>query len=48
MDNYYDKLHALLTGLEVEHLGYLLVHGEVETYRKLGESIATMIKELKR
>ena len=47
MDNYYDKLKALLEGLEIEHIEHLLANGDVNTYRLLGKMIALKVKELK-
>lgn len=47
MDNYYDKLKALLEGLEIEHIEHLLANGDVDTYRMLGTMIALKVKELK-
>ena len=44
MDNYYDKLKALLEGLEIEHIEHLLANGDVETYKILGEMIAQKCK----
>ena len=40
MDNYYDKLKALLEGLEIGHIEHLLANGDVETYQIIGEMIA--------
>ena len=42
--NYYDKLKALLEGLEIEHIEHLLENGDVETYKILGEMIAQKCK----
>ena len=44
MDNYYDKLQALLEGLEIEHIEHLLANGDVNTYKILGEMIAQKCK----
>ena len=44
MDNYYDKLKALLEGLEIEHIEDLLANGDVETYRLIGRMIAQKCK----
>ena len=44
MDNYYDKLKALLEGLEIEHIEDLLSNGDVETYRLIGRMIAQKCK----
>ena len=41
---FYDKLKALLEGLEVEHIEHLLSNGDVETYKILGEMIAQKCK----
>ena len=42
--NYYDKLKALLEGLEIEHIEDLLSNGDVETYRLIGRMIAQKCK----
>ena len=42
--NYYDKLKALLEGLEIEHIEDLLSNGDVETYRLIGRMIAQRCK----
>ena len=47
LHNYYDELKALLEGLEIEHIEYLLANGDVNTYRMLGTMIALKVKELK-
>ena len=41
---FYDKLKALLEGLEIEHIDHLLANGDVETYKILGEMIAQKCK----
>ncbi len=47
MDNYYDKLKALLEALEVRNIEHLLLNGDVETYQIIGKMIALKVKELK-
>ena len=47
MNSYYDKLKALLEGLEIEHIEDLLANGDVDTYRLIGKMIALKVKELK-
>ena len=47
MDNYYDKLKALLEGLEIEKIDNLLANGDVDTYRIIGEMIAKQCKFVK-
>ena len=47
MDNYYDKLKALLEALEVQNIEHLLLNGDVETYRLLGEMITQKCKGMK-
>ena len=44
MDNYYDKLKALLEALEVQNIEHLLLNGDVETYRLIGRMIAQKCK----
>ena len=44
MDNYYDKLKALLEGLEIEKIDDLLANGDVDTYRIIGVMIAKQCK----
>ena len=41
---FYDKLKALLEGLEIEHIEDLLTNGDVDTYRLLGRMIAQKCK----
>ena len=41
---FYDKLKALLEGLEIEHIEDLLANGDVETYRLIGRMIAQKCK----
>ena len=48
MDNYYDKLKALLEGLEIEKIDGLLANGDVDTYRIIGEMIARQCKFVKK
>ena len=38
MDNYYDKLKALLEALEVQNIEHLLLNGDVETYQIIGKT----------
>ena len=47
MDNYYDKLKALLEALEVQNIEHLLLNGDVETYQIIGEMIAQKCKGVK-
>ncbi len=44
MDNYYDKLKALLVALEVQNIEHLLLNGDVETYQIIGKMIAQKCK----
>ena len=44
MDSYYDKLKALLEALEVQNIEHLLLNGDVDTYKILGEMIAQKCK----
>lgn len=44
MDNYYDKLKALLEALEVQNIEHLLLNGDVETYQIIGTMIAQKCK----
>jgi hypothetical protein len=48
MDNYYDKLKALLEGLEIEKINDLLANGDADTYRTIGEMIARQCKFVKK
>ncbi len=48
MDNYYDKLRALLEGLEIEHIEDLLARGIPNTYRQIGAMIAKQNKILQK
>lgn len=48
MDNYYDKLKALLEGLEIEKIDGLLANGDADTYRLIGEMIARQCKIVKK
>ena len=45
--DYYEKLKALLDGLEIEHIEELLRNGDINTYQLLGKMIALKTKELK-
>lgn len=47
MDNYYDKLKALLEALEVQNIEHLLLNGDVETYQIIGEMITQKCKGFK-
>ena len=44
-DNYYNKLKALLKGLEVENIDHLLEYGDVQTFTILGEMITDTVKK---
>ena len=45
---FFDKLRALLQGLEIENIKHLLETGDVEEYRMLGKTIASKIKKLEK
>ena len=45
--DYYNKLRALLEGLEIENIEELLRNGDINTYRLIGKMIALKTKELK-
>ena len=47
MDNYYDKLKALLEALEVQNIEHLLLNADVETYQIIGEIITQKCKGFK-
>ncbi len=47
-ENYYDKLRALLEGLEIEHIEDLLARGIPNTYRQIGAMIAKQNKILQK
>ena len=42
-----EKLEALIDGLEIENKEKLIKDGDVETYKMLGEVMASRIKQLK-
>jgi len=48
LDNYYDKLKALLEGLEIEKIDDLLANGDVDTYRLIGVMIAKQCNFIKK
>lgn len=48
MDSYYDKLKALLEGLEIEHIEELLANEDVKAYRLIGIMIAKQNKMLQK